>query len=47
VEKYFRAGKATDENMSHTHCLPKATNTHSKYVTLTAVPLQQWMYERA
>ena len=27
-------------------CKPKATNTHSEYVTLTAFPLQQWLYER-
>ena len=25
---------------------PKATNSHSQYVTLTAFPLQQWLYER-
>jgi hypothetical protein len=27
--------------------IPKATNTHSQYVTLTAFPLQQWLQERA
>jgi len=27
--------------------IPKATNTHSKYVTLIAFPLQQWLHERA
>jgi len=26
---------------------PKATNTHSKYVILIALPLQQWLHERA
>ena len=26
---------------------PKATNTHSQYVTLIAFPLQQWLHERA
>jgi hypothetical protein len=26
--------------------IPKATNTFSQYVTLTAVPLQQWLFER-
>jgi hypothetical protein len=26
---------------------PKATNTHSEYVTLIAFPLQQWLLERA
>jgi hypothetical protein len=27
--------------------IPKATNTHSKYVILIAFPLQQWLHERA
>ena len=27
--------------------VPKTTNTHSQYVTLTAFPLQQWLHERA
>ena len=27
--------------------IPKATNTHSEYVTLTAFPLQQWLHESA
>ena len=27
-------------------CIPKATNTHSQYVILTAFPLQQWSHER-
>ena len=26
--------------------IPKATNTHSEYVILTAFPLQQWLHER-
>jgi hypothetical protein len=26
--------------------IPKATNTHSQYVTPTATPLQQWLHER-
>jgi hypothetical protein len=26
---------------------PKATNTHSQYVILTAFPQQQWLRERA
>ena len=31
----------------HTACwIPKATNTHSEYVTLIAFPLQQWLHER-
>ena len=28
-------------------CMPKATNTHSQYVTLIAFPLQQWSHKRA
>ena len=27
--------------------IPKATNTHSNYVTIIAFPLQQWLQERA
>ena len=27
--------------------IPKAANTHSKYVILNAFPLQQWLRERA
>jgi len=27
--------------------IPKATNTHSEYVILVALPLQQWLHERA
>ena len=27
--------------------IPKATNTHSEYVTLIAFPLQQWLLERS
>ena len=27
--------------------IPKATDTHSEYVTLIAFPLQQWLHERA
>ena len=27
--------------------IPKATNTHSQYVILTAFPLQQWLHGRA
>jgi hypothetical protein len=26
--------------------LPKSTNTHSEYITLTAFPLQSWLHER-
>jgi len=27
--------------------IPKAKNTHSEYVILSAFPLQQWLHERA
>ena len=27
--------------------MPKATNTHSEYVILIALPLQQWLHEHA
>ena len=27
--------------------IPKATNSHSEYVILTAFPLQHWLHERA
>ena len=35
MEKYCRAGQATYDNMEHAHCMlvPKATYTHSEYVT--------------
>jgi hypothetical protein len=28
-------------------CVPKATNTHSLYVILFALPLQLWLHKRA
>jgi len=32
----------------HTACwIPKATNKHSEYVKLNALPLQQWLHEHA
>ena len=33
--------------MRITRWIPRATNTHSKYVILIAFPLQQWLHERA
>ena len=51
MEKYSRAGQATHNSivrrMLISCWIPKATNTHSEYVILTAFPLQQWMHERA
>jgi len=32
--------------MSTACWIPKATNTHSEYVKLIALPLQQWLHER-
>jgi len=49
VEKYCTARQATDDSMTHAHCMliPKATDTHSEYVTLISFPLQQSLHERA
>jgi hypothetical protein len=47
VEKFCTSGQATDDNMGHAHCIFKATNSHSKYVIITASPLQQWLKESA
>jgi hypothetical protein len=51
VEKYCRAGQATDDNivrrMRFACWIPKATNTHSEYETFIAFPRQQWLRERA
>jgi hypothetical protein len=44
VEKYCTAREATDDNMSHAHCM---LDTQPKYVIFTAFPLQQWLHERA
>jgi hypothetical protein len=46
-----RPGQATDDNiiwrMRFVCCITKATDTHSKYVTLIAFVRQQWLCERA
>jgi hypothetical protein len=49
VEKYGRAGQATSEiwRMRITCLAPKTMKTHSEYVILIAMPLQQWLHERA
>jgi hypothetical protein len=51
VGKYCIAGQAADDNiirhMRIACWVPKATNTHSEYVTLIAFPMQQWMQDRA
>ena len=50
-KKYGTARQATRDNtiwrMRIACWIPKATNTHSQYVTLIAFPLQQWLHERA
>ena len=47
VEKYCRAGHATDNNMAHAHCkLDNLGHTRSQYVILI-VQLQQWLQKRA
>ena len=51
MEKYCRAGQTKDDNiiwrMRIAYWIPKATNTHSEYVTLLAFPLQKWLHDRA
>jgi hypothetical protein len=36
----------TSRRMRVACCIPKATNTHSEYVILISLPLQQWLHER-
>jgi len=47
VEKYCRYSQATDVNvtrrMRFTCWITKATDTHSEYVTVIALPLHQWL----
>jgi hypothetical protein len=51
VEKYGRAGQATDDNitwrMRFACWINKSTDTRSEYVILIAFPRQQWLRERA
>jgi hypothetical protein len=51
VEKYVRARQATDDKiirrMRYACWVTKATDIHSEYEILTALPLQQWLRERA
>jgi hypothetical protein len=37
----------TTQRMRFECCVPKATNTHSEYVILISLPLQQWLHEHA
>ena len=51
MEKYCRAGQATDDNVIWHMCIacwiPKATSTYSEYVIPVAFSLQQWLHESA
>jgi hypothetical protein len=51
MEKYCRAGEATDDNtiwrMRIACWITKTIETHSEYVILIVFPLQQWLHERA
>jgi hypothetical protein len=51
VEKYGKAGQATDDNitwrMRFACRITKATDTHSEYVKLTGFLQQEWLCERA
>jgi hypothetical protein len=46
LEKYCRAGQATDVNMTQrVACwIPKATNTHTMYVIVIAFSLKKWLH---
>jgi len=48
VEKYSRAGQATDDNVADARSgwLTKATDTHAKYGILLCFLRQQWLRER-
>jgi hypothetical protein len=46
VEKYSRAGQATDDNMAHVHCLLD-TKDYRHTLWICNTPLQQWLHERA
>jgi len=50
MEKYYRAGQATDNNMAHANFMMDTKGykyTHSGWVILIAFPLQQWLHESA
>jgi hypothetical protein len=51
TEKYCRVGQVTDDNtirrMRIAWRIPKATNTNSEHVILTAFPRKQWFRDRA
>jgi hypothetical protein len=41
------AGQMTIWRMRFARWIPKSTNTHWHYVTITPCPPQQWLHERA
>jgi hypothetical protein len=47
MEKYCKARRVTDDNVTHAHCMlvTKATNTEAEYVIVTAFPLYKWLNE--
>ena len=50
LEKFSRAGRATDDSMAHAHCmLDTQVYKHilSEYILLVAFPLQQCLHKRA
>jgi hypothetical protein len=48
VEKYCRAGQATDDNAAHAHCLlDNRIQTQSEYVMIVAFTLQQLLHGHA
>jgi hypothetical protein len=48
VEKYCRAGKATDDSMAHGHCMMDTEGCRRTLrICNTIFPLQQWLHERA
>ena len=50
MEKYCRAGQVTDDDiirrMRFACWITEAADTYSEYVTIIAVPLQNWLHER-
>ena len=51
MEKYGKTRHATDDTITRrirfTCCITKHTGTNAEYVIITALPLKQWLRERA
>ena len=43
----IQRGRPQMTTQAHCKLIPKATNTYTRRVTLTALPLQQWLHECA